>query len=388
MTVVILAPVHRYDDIRVFRKEAVTLAQAGHRVVLYARTPDNQPLIDSGVEVRPVSYRSRWQRFAKLPGLARAAFRDRAEVYHVHNPDTLPIAFWLRLRGQHVIYDSHEDFRTEILLRRWLPALIRRPAAAAVARAEQLAGRLLAAVIVTQKQILHRIPQAVLIGNPPLISPAEIAEILGQRDARSDSEQLTLGYIGGISKDRGLFRMLDLTAAMNRLRPTRLTLIGYPVNDDALQQAMDRPEWELVDYLGELAQPEAFRHLGGVDAGLILFEDVASHRHIDPNKIYEYMAHGLPFVASDFPEWRDRLQSVDAGIFAEPRQSIDELAAAVLKILARPDRARELGRNGARFVQERYSWQSTAAPKLLELYRRLTHGQTAASSRKSVEPRS
>lgn len=387
MKVVMLAPVHRYDDIRVFRKEAVTLAQAGHRVILYARTPDDEPRLESGVEVRPVRYRGRLQRFAKLPGLGRAALRERAEIYHVHNPDTLPVAFWLRLRGRRVIYDSHEDFRTELLLRQWLPGLIRRPAAAAISRAEGLAGRLLAAVIVTQEQILRRIPQAILIGNPPLVSPAAIASTLADRDERSPGETVTLGYVGGISEDRGLSRMLELTAAMNELRPTRLKLIGYPVNDDALQQAMQRPEWQFVDYLGELAQPDAFRQLATVDAGLILFADVASHRHIDPNKIYEYMAHGVPFVASDFPEWQSRLQSANAGIFVSERQSPAAAAAAVLAMLADPEQARELGRNGAEFVQQHYSWQSSAAPVLLGLYQRLLGG-AVASSRRSARQRS
>ena len=387
MKVVMLAPVHRYDDIRVFRKEAVTLAQAGHRVILYARTPGHEDLIESGVEVRPVRYRSRLQRFARLPGLARAALRERAEIYHVHNPDTLPIALWLRLRGHRVIYDSHEDFRTEILLRRWLPGLIRRPAAAAVSWAEARAGRVLAAVIVTQEQIRRRIPQATLIGNPPLVSAAAIAKALANRAERSSGESITLGYVGGISEDRGLSRMLELTAAMNELHPTRLKLIGYPVNDDALQQAMGRPEWSLVDYLGELAQPDAFAQLATVDAGLILFADVASHRHIDPNKIYEYMAHGVPFVATDFPEWRARLQAADAGIFVSPRQTPATAAVAVLEMLADPEKARELGHNGAAFVQQHYSWQSTAAPVLLNLYRKLSN-RPAVSSRKSVWQRS
>ncbi|MCH9719903.1 MAG: glycosyltransferase [Actinomycetia bacterium] len=387
MKVVMLAPVHRYDDVRVFRKEAVTLAQAGHRVILYARTPDDEPRLESGVEVRPVRYRGRLQRFAKLPGLGRAALRERAEIYHVHNPDTLPVAFWLRLQGHRVIYDSHEDFRTELLLRRWLPGLIRRPAAAAISRAEAWAGRVLAAVIVTQEQIRRRIPQATLIGNPPLVSAAAIADALAGRAERSTGETITLGYVGGISEDRGLSRMLELTAAMNELHPTRLKLIGYPVNDDALQGAMARPEWSLVDYLGELAQPDAFAQLATVDAGLILFTDVASHRHIDPNKIYEYMAHGVPFVASDFPEWRARLQAADAGIFVSERQTPTIAAVAVLEMLADPEKARELGRNGAAFVQQHYSWQSTAAPVLLNLYRRLS-SRPAVSSRKSVRQRS
>ena len=136
MKIVILAPVHIYDDVRVFRKEAVTLAAAGHEVILYARTPDGEPLQRDGVDVRPVRYRNRFQRFAQLPMVGHRAWREDADVYHVHNPDTIPIAAGLKASGRRVIYDTHEDFRTEILLRRWLPPVVRRPAAALVTAME------------------------------------------------------------------------------------------------------------------------------------------------------------------------------------------------------------------------------------------------------------
>ena len=159
MKIVILAPVHAYDDIRVFRKEAVTLAAAGHEVVLHARTPDGRPLRRDGVLVRPVKYRHRLSRFAQMPVFGHRLFREGADVYHVHNPDTLPIAFALKLRGARVVYDTHEDFRTELLLRTWLPGILRRPAAAVVSATERRAGRWLDAVIVTQEQLLDRIPR-------------------------------------------------------------------------------------------------------------------------------------------------------------------------------------------------------------------------------------
>ena len=60
---------------------------------------------------------------------------------------------------------------------------------------------------------------------------------------------------------------------------------------------------------------------------------------------------------------------------------------AVLAMLADPEQARELGRNGAEFVQQHYSWQSSAAPVLLGLYQRLLGG-AVASSRRSARQRS
>lgn len=370
MKVVILAPVHRYDDIRVFRKEAVTLAAAGHEVVLYARTPDGEPLVRDGVAVRPVRYRNRLTRFLQLPVIGHRAWREGADVYHLHNPDTIPVALGLKARRQRVIYDTHEDFRTEILLRQWLPRVVRRPAAAAVAGAEKLVAAIADAVIVTQEQLLHRLPGAVVIGNPPIVDRAAGEQAAALRSRRRRAE-VVLGYVGGISRDRGLDRMLELVAVLAERIPARLLLIGPAVNDDALARAQSRPEWRHVDYRGELPQEAALAALDDADVGLILFEDTASHRHIDPNKIYEYLMRALPFVATDFPSWRARFGDAPVGVFVPAAESAGSLADRLMGFLSDRSGLLAAGRAGAAFVWENYSWQQDGAPVLLALYQRV-----------------
>ncbi len=378
MKVVILAPVHIYDDVRVFRKQAVTLAAAGHEVILYARTPDGRPVLRDGVHVRPVRYRTRIGRFLQLPLVGHRAWRESADIYHVHNPDTIPIALGLKARRRKVIYDTHEDFRTEILLRQWLPGPIRRPAAAAVARLEACVAGVVDAVIVTQEQLLERLPGAVLIGNPPIVDRAAGLASADRREKRAAEsaadEPLVLGYVGGISQDRGLTRMMDLVAELQQFSPTRLLLVGPAVNDDALDKARTRPEWRFVDYRGQLPQEQAFAALEGADAGLILFEDTASHRFIDPNKIYEYLAGALPFIASDFRSWRERFEDAPVGLFVPTGESAAALARRVAQFVADRTRLARSGRAGADFVWRNYSWQNDGAPRLLALYQRVARG--------------
>ncbi|MFN8125760.1 MAG: glycosyltransferase [Candidatus Nanopelagicales bacterium] len=374
MRIVILAPVHIYDDIRVFRKEAVTLAAAGHEVVLYARTPDGEPLERDGVRVEPVRYRSRLQRFLMLPVVGHRAWKRHADVYHLHNPDTIPLVFGLKARGATVVYDTHEDFATEILLRQWLPRPMRRAAAGAVAGAERLVARVADAVIVTQEQLLDRLPGALVIGNPPIVD--HDAGLAAARDrAGHPLRHTVLGYVGGLSADRGLHRMLDLVAALQRHLPVRLLLVGGAVNDDALAAARARDEWRWVDERGRLPQEEAFAALAEADAGLILFEDTASHRHVDPNKIYEYLSLALPVIASDFPDWRRRFAGADIGLFVDPRASVQDLAARVAGWLGDRAAMTRAGRAGVEWVWRNYSWQNDGAPALLALYDRLRPGR-------------
>jgi len=94
--IAIVAPVHCYNDVRVFQKQAITLAKEGYQIVLLARAP--KVLVEKGIKIQPVpAYSNRVMRFLKLPLILQQAWIEKADLYHLHNPDTLPLAFALKL---------------------------------------------------------------------------------------------------------------------------------------------------------------------------------------------------------------------------------------------------------------------------------------------------
>ena len=136
-TVCFLAPTHRFDEVRIFHKEATTLARAGYRIFLLARA--QKRFVENSVEIVPVKYTNRLHRFLLQPWLLYKVLSTRAEVVHLHNPDTLPIGFMLKLFGKRVIYDTHENFPMLIPTRRWIPTILRKPLARTVDLLERAA---------------------------------------------------------------------------------------------------------------------------------------------------------------------------------------------------------------------------------------------------------
>lgn len=367
--VCIVAPVHAWDDVRVFHKQAVTLAAAGYDVTLLAQGRGR--FTAQGVQIKRV-WAPRTPRLLRIlcaPLVLVQAFVQRADVYHLHNPDTLPLCIALKLFRRRVVYDTHEDFSRRIGVREWIPRAVRSIVSAAVVSAERLVAKIADQTIVTQAGVAAGLGErAVVIGNPPRTDAALLqnakAKAAGHQQSADDG--LRVIYVGLVSETRGLFDMIDAVELVNREQRVRLRIIGPAVPWD-IEKARARSGWRHVDYHDRMPQEDAFAYIAEADVGLAVLHDVADIAHADPNKLYEYMVFGKPFIASAFPAWKARLPGIDGGWFVSPG-SIEQ-AAAALKAAMDPDVRKRKGEAGAAFVRT-YNWETEAA-KLMDVYRKI-----------------
>jgi glycosyltransferase involved in cell wall biosynthesis len=372
--VVIVAAVHAWDDVRVYQKEACTLAAHGYNVTLIAQAP--QTAVERGIRIQPApKSKSRTIRFLKLPLVFLMAMRLDADIYHVHNPDMIPVALLLKLSRKRVIYDTHEDFAQRLLIRAWIPPSLRSVIAHLVVKAESVVGRIANASIVTQEAVRRRLgDRAVLIENPPITHGFLIDEAHAHSLRILRGDELRLIYVGGLGATRGLDVMIDAVAILNaRGIETRLWLIGTG-NEAEVRTSLSRPGGVYVDYLGRLPQAKAFAFMIKADIGLVTILDVGDHSFSSANKLYEYITFGLPVVASDFQRWRNSLPTSPAIIFV-PAGDAAGVAAAIDNIAAMPDRGKRHVTKAQKHLHERYNWEAESV-KLLRVYTRILNAAT------------
>jgi len=149
----------------------------------------------------------------------------------------------------------------------------------------------------------------------------------------------------------------------------RLTLVGSFARPETERRVRASAGWGRVDYAGWLPRSELQARLATARVGLVLFLPEPNHIEAMPNKLFEYMSAGLPVIASDFPLWREIVDSVGCGLLANPEDPGD-IARAVDWLLAHPEQAEEMGVRGRRAVEVQYNW-ATESHKLVDLYRRL-----------------
>jgi len=366
--VCILTTVHRPFDVRIFHKEARSLAQAGYEVHLLAPM-DGQPGLVDGVHLEPLPpVRGRGQRMTILAWRAFwKALRLRAALYHFHDPELIPIALALKiLTYARVVYDIHEDTPRQILVKVWLPPRIRPWIARGVSRLEALAARLFDGLIAATPAIAARFPasKTVVVRNFP-----RLEELAFSSSARPYAQRAPRAlYIGGITTTRGAVEMVEAIARVQA--EAELVLAGSFESDALRERLAQRPGWRRTRSLGWLERAEVADLLSKSRIGLVLFHPEPNHIRAQPNKLFEYMAAGIPFVASDFPLWRQI--GGGAGLFVDPRDP-DAIAQAIQWLLEHPAEAEAMGKRGRARVEKEYNW-NCEAEKLLRLYNNLALG--------------
>lgn len=129
--------------------------------------------------------------------------------------------------------------------------------------------------------------------------------------------------------------------------------------------------WARVDELGFLTRAEIRMIFGRSMAGLVTLHPTPACLGSFPVKKFEYMAAGLPVIASNFPLWRE-IEGNECGVCVDPFDPV-AIAAAIDRLVDDSDLARRMGENGRRAVHERYNW-GVEEKKLLALYGKLLSG--------------
>jgi glycosyltransferase involved in cell wall biosynthesis len=355
LTVCHVTTVHPALDSRIYLRECVSLAEAGFAVHLVA--PSSSPKTTAsaphpGIQLHSVRrFESRLLRMLLGPWQAlQIARRTGAQLWHLHDPELLPLAALLpRPPRVRIVYDAHENLPQDISTKTWIPALLRHQVACAADRIEKfLAGRLDAVVAATET-IADRLRAAsamvCVIRNYPRACQAEVIPPAARFAV----------YAGLLSRRRGLFQMIEAC----QLEGMPLRLVGHFSDHVTEAAARSHPGWSNVEYLGRIAPDGVRAQLLSASAGLCLLAPDSAHDDALPTKVFEYMQVGIPVIASRLQRTREVIDRHGCGLCVD-YTDMEALRAALARLRDDAAYRQRLGAAGRDAMLTNYRWEDEA----------------------------
>ncbi|SES35657.1 glycosyltransferase [Salisediminibacterium halotolerans] len=352
--VVHITTVHHPLDPRITLKECRSLAETGYDVTLIAKEAENVPETIHGVKYDP--FKQTGKRFVSMfvsPfKVYKKAKEYQADVYHIHDPELLPVGYFLKKQGNVVIYDVHEDYETGIVTRDYFNQPVRKLLSKIFKAVETVTSKKMN-VILAEKYYQEKYPQGVCVLNYPILENQPYTEV--ERDFNNASALL---YTGNVTEDRGALQHALFPAIDNSIS---VTLIGrcpkdlYLAMKNVAGAAAERLQVIGVnEYIAKDDIDEMYARDGWL-AGVAMFPDSPHYERKELTKFFEYMLAGLPVVCTNMPEWKAFIDRHDCGLTAEP-DNPDDLRQVLETLRNNPERAKEMGINGRNAVKKELHW--------------------------------
>lgn len=366
------------------RREASALAAAGHDVTVVHLPHPLPGLAASGLPyaLSPATLgrgRERLPRAVRLAvegaRLALRAAATRPDAVHAHDAAMLlPGLLAARRSGARLVYDSHE-LATGVSYRRG-------PWSAFVAATERLGAPRADLVITVSEGIAARLSgryrlrrDPIVVRNFPDLPPPGAVPVPDLRRELGIGDAPLVLHQGAVTLRRGCETLLE---ALTALAGVHLLFLGAdgPYAEHLRAVAVRAGVADRTHLIGPVSLRALLSHTAQADVGVSLLEDSCeNHRLALPNKLFEYVAAGLPVVVADLPEASRLVRERRIGWCADPTAP-ESVAAALRAALAARDDPRLRARLALAAAE--LSWEREK-PRLLSAYERL--GVARAGSR-------
>lgn len=210
--------------------------------------------------------------------------------------------------------------------------------------------------IAGELQKRYGLNEVAVIHNAERIGPLQPKSgYLHQRFAIPADHQILL-FQGGFSAGRNLPELVEAMALL-RSSPIHLVLLGSGQLHVTLQRLIERRGLQSRVHLHPaVPQARLLEITAAADAGVIPYQAIClNNYYCTPNKLFEFIAAGLPILASDLPELRRLVEGHQIGR-VDNLTTPQQIASAVTNFFADKQRLQDWNQHLIT-VREELSWQ-------------------------------
>ena len=284
-----------------------------------------------------------WNCLIKIRGLLRDREYDAIYVRHLELANFL--LNWQRFLKLPIIFEAHEIFHltTE-----------RKEKERKIYRRETRLYEGVNGVVAITGGLAEKIREVFRVSNPIEVIPDGVNFGFFQRTADRSPHQKIL-YVGQLYPWKGIGILIE---AMEYLQEGCLHVVGG--SQEAVEKWRKRSaEMKIqgrIVFHGQVSPREVQIHLQDAAVAVLpLTQDLISASFTSPLKLFEYMAAGVPIVASDLPSTREVL-TPGVNALLVPANSPKALADGIRKLLGDRGLAERMGQKAAEDARQ-YTWE-------------------------------
>lgn len=279
-----------------------------------------------------------------------------------------------------VILDLHEN-RPEIM--KYYPHLNKFPGKILISPAKwsrkegELVKKVAKTIVVTEESKKELVNRLGISAEKIVVVPNTVKKSFYQNYELDDSivnrykDVFVILYLGDTGLRRGLLSMIEAVDQMVKKqdldKKIKLVIVGSNSSDHVLKnRVQELGIQEYVDFEG-WQEPKLFQsYLKVAQLGISPLHRNPHHDTTYANKLFQYMSFGVPVLASDAQAQMHLIEKSHSGLIHRERDTND-IQNKILRLCKNEELARELGQNGKRFIEDKFSWERVSS-ELKNLY--------------------
>jgi len=291
----------------------------------------------------------------------------KVQIIHFHDIDLLPLMAGLSI-FKNVVYDVHENYAEEMMVRDWIPKTLRHILKWSIECAHSFFPKFI-------KNIVLVVPhQKLEFSNTRLnciflYNYASIKLLEGFKSDYSSRPQRII-FTGGHYIENGSGLILEIA---HRLKQRGILAEIWVTDRFASKEYeieyfknISNHKLDNVKVINTVSSSDIMKLLNQATIAIAPNLRVRKQELAIPTKLFEYMAASLPIVSSDLPYQKALFSEHKIGILARPEDP-DSFVNAIEQLIIDKRMAESLGRNGQLVFKDNFTWESQI-PNLIHFY--------------------